>query len=285
MTLRAPMVALATLLLAPALAGSRPPARSTDPAPVESIAEAKHDLALGFTIRGRVHEVLAKPGDRVEAGQPLIRLDARETEAALRLAAIRAESDLETQAAEAAWKLAENEEGRVREAVKKGGAATFELERATLEATRARLSHELSLQRRAELELQREQARLLHERFTLAAPMAGVVEEIRVENGEMVDEVRPVLRLVVIDPLWIDAPAPIGLAATLKVGGPAWVSFSGESAAAPLQGRIVHVASVADPGSETRLVRVEVVNSAGRPAGSHVKVSFAPPAQGESAAR
>jgi RND family efflux transporter MFP subunit len=276
MIARAPLAALAALLLA-AHAPATSPAPEAHFAPVEAIAEARHDLALGFTLRGRVMAVLVQPGQPVAAGQPLIKLDGREAEAALKLATIRAASELDAEASEAAWKLAVNEEARLREAVSKGGAASFELERAGLESTRARLTFEASRQRRAELAVQEEQARLLLEKFTLTAPIAGVIEEVRVEPGEMVDEVRPVLRLVAVDPLWIDAPAPVALAATLSPGARAWVRFTSEPGAQPVEGKVVHVAGVADPGSETRLVRVETANAQARPAGSHVLVTFTPP--------
>lgn len=241
---------------------------------VEAISEPSHDLELGFTVPGRVLEVLVRPGDRVKLGDALIRLDDREGAAQVRLFELRSESTLEADAAEAAWKLAVNEEGRVRDAHAKGGAAAFEVERAELESRRSFLAFELFKQRQQETAIQLQQARAQHDRFSLEAPLAGTVEEVLVEPGEMVEETRPVLRLVVIDPLRIDAPAPIGVAAGLAVGGPAWIRFKDAPDAPPLEGRIVNIAAVADPGSETRRVRVEAANPGAMPAGSHVEVVF-----------
>lgn len=243
---------------------------------VEAVARARHDLDLGFTVRGRVAQVLVQPGARVDAGAVLVRLDDRDGAAAIRLYEIRAASTIEVESAEAEWRLAENEARRIGDAMERQGAAPFEVERARLEAKRRMLAHEFARQRREEARLQLEQARLVHERYELRAPIAGVVEEVVVEAGEMVEEVRPVVRLVATDPLRVDAPAPLGVAAGLTPGAPAWVVF--KSSGAMVEGRVVHVASIADPGSETRLVRIDVPNPGGEPAGSHVAVSFVPPA-------
>lgn len=243
--------------------------------PVEAVTQARHDLDLGFTIRGSVRDVPVRPGQRVEEGQILIELDDREGAAQVRLYSIRAEGTLEIQAADAEWKMAQNDEARLKEAYDKGGAAEFELERARLETLKRRLALDLHAQRREETLAQLELAKAQHERSTLKAPMAGVVEEVIVGKGEMVDETRPVLRLVVIDPLVIDAPAPMERAMALNPGAAAWARF--KVGGAVVEGRITHVASVADPGSETRTVRIEIPNRHNMPAGSHVEIFFERP--------
>lgn len=262
-------IVLAGLTLLHTLA---PAANRPETAVVEAVAEARHDLDLGFTVPGEVTEVLVEPGDRVEKGQPLIRLDDRDGAAQIELFTLRAASTLEIEAAKAEWELAENEAKRLEEALSKSGAAPFEVERARLEAKRAKLAYELFIQRRDETALQLKQSKVLHERFEMTAPMAGTIENVVVEPGEMVEDVRPVLRMVVIDPLRIDAATPVARAATLKVGGPAKIRF--RSSGREVAGTIVHVAAVADPGSETRAVRIDIPNPSGEPAGSHVEVTF-----------
>lgn len=245
--------------------------------PIEAVAEARHDLALGFSVRGRVAQVLVEPGARVKKGDPLVRLDDREGEAQVKLYALRAASGLEVEAAEAALKLAENEEKRVAEALRQAGANEFELERAKLETKSKSLSLDLARQRREEAALLLEQARAQHERYSLLAPMDGVVEEVSTGPGEMVDETKPILRLVMTEVLQVDAAAPMALAAGKRVGDPAWVTFRADPAARPAPGRIIQIAGVADAGSERRRIRVEVPNALAQPAGSHVLVMFEPP--------
>ncbi|MDX2114693.1 MAG: efflux RND transporter periplasmic adaptor subunit [Planctomycetota bacterium] len=239
---------------------------------VEAIAEARHDLDLGFTVQGRVSRVLVEAGERVEAGALLIELEDDEGAATVALFEVRASSGLDVEAAEAELKLAENELGRLEDAMSRAGAAPFEVERARLEVTRARLSRELAEQRREEARAQLAQAKARHERYSMRAPLAGVIETVLVEPGELVDEVRPVLRLVRADPLRIDAATPVGIAAGLRVGGSALVRF--KEGGRQVRGTIVQIGAVADPGSETRLVRIEAANPEGEPAGSHVMVEF-----------
>lgn len=245
---------------------------------IEAVAQARHDLDLGFTLQGKVAEVLVESGDRVVAGQPLVRLDDREGAEQIRLFELRSTSTLEIQAAEAQWKLDENEAKRLEEALSKSGAAPFEVERARLEATRSFLAFELFKQRQEETKIQLLQARLVHDKFELLAPMAGLIEQVVVEPGEMVEEVRPVLRMVVTDPLRIEAPTPMTVASGVKVGQRAWVTF--RASGRVLEGKVVSIGMVADPGSETRSVVIDAPNppEVGEAAGSHVVVSFTNPA-------
>lgn len=270
---RAPRLALIlalTLLAAPICAAET---RSA----VEAIAAPRHDLRLGFTVAGRVAETLVQPGDRVTQGQALVRLDDRETQAQIDLYALRAESELDELAAEAEWRLAQNEEARVRDAFSKDAAGAFEVERAALQTQRKETELSIARQRRAEAQAMLRQARARHSEYTLLAPMAGVVEQVLVSPGEMVEASRPVLRLVVSDPLRIEAPVPTRDTMALRVGGPAWIVLSLPDQQAAVKGEIVHIAQVADAASDTRVVRIEVPNPAGLPAGCHVFVSFAPP--------
>lgn len=244
--------------------------------PVEAIAEARYDVDLGFTLRGRVMEVLVEPGARVSAGEALARLDDRESEAQLRLLAVRAESTLEAEAAHAEWLLAEESEKRIRAALEQGGANPFEVREAELETLRKKLGHELFVERQVEASLRLEQAERTHEQFTLLSPIDGVVESVLIDPGELVEEVRPVIRVVNTESLRIDAPAPVGIASGVGVGDGVWVRFK-SSPGETIRGTVTHVASVADPGSETRIVRVEIENGSGMPGGSHVQVFFGGP--------
>ncbi len=247
-------------------------------AQVEAIAAPRHDLKLGFTVAGRVAETLVQPGDRVELGQALVRLDDRETQAQIDLYVLRAESDLDELAAEAEWQLAQNEEARVRDAFEKDAAGAFEVERAALQTKRKQTELAIARQRRGEAQAILRQARARHEEYTLLAPMSGIIEQTLVSPGEMVEASRPVLRLVVTDPLRLDAPVPTRQTVALLAGGPAWVTLSLPEQPGAIKGKIVHIAQVADGASDTRIVRVEIPNPTGLPAGCHARVEFKQPA-------
>lgn len=247
-------------------------------AQVEAIATPRHDLRLGFTVAGRVVQTLVQPGDRVEQGQPLVRLDDQESQAQIDLYVLRGESDLDELAAEAEWRLAQNEEARVRDAFSKEAAGAFEVERAALQTQRKQTELAIARQRRAEAQAMLRQARARHGEYTLLAPMSGVIEQTLVSPGEMVEASRPVLRLVVTDPLRVEAPVLTRQTMSLRVGAPAWVTLSLPGQTEAVRGKIVHIAQVADAASDTRVVRIEIPNPTGLPAGCHAMVAFGPPA-------
>jgi multidrug efflux pump subunit AcrA (membrane-fusion protein) len=92
-----------------------------------------------------------------------------------------------------------------------------------------------------------------------------------------------VLRLVNVDPLWIDTPVPLDIGRRLTAGCKALVQLPDQ--AAPAEGKVIHVSRVADPASETLEVRVELPNPSTRLAGEHVTVTFPEPSNGKSESR
>ncbi len=264
-------------------------------AQVAAVTTARHDLKLAMTVPGRVAEISVKVGDRVKAGDPLIRLDDQASKALVDLHALRAESTVSIEAAEAEMKLADVEERRVREAFEKDAAGHFEVERAALQTNLARLRLLQAREAHQQAQAQLAQAKIDHAHFTLRAPMAGVIEDIAVSPGETVEQLKPVLRLVVTDPLQIDAHVPTSLTTGLTTSSRVFVVSRDDAptpqspgapaaAAAPRQARIVHIAQVADARSNTRMVRLELPNPGNLPAGSHMLVYFGEPPPGATGA-
>lgn len=241
----------------------------------EAVTESEVDLELAFTIPGLVEEVLVRAGDPVGPGQVLARLDTGEIDASLALARVRAESTLAIEEAEALLGLAGNELARVEEAYAKGGVTEFEVERARLERTRRAVALDLARQRQGEYELQLRQLEATRTRYEVRSPVAGHVEEVPVRPGETVEELVPVARVVSVGTLRLDVAVPLAATLGLEVGGVAEVRLSGVAPdGGAMEGRIVHVARVADAASGTRLVRIEVPNEAGVPGGARARVRF-----------
>jgi len=156
-------------------------------------------------------------------------------------------------AAEAAY-LAQKEVDlkRLEEAAKRNAATDLEVEHARLEVKIARIRVD---------------------NMKLRSPIKGFVEKIDVEVGESVQALKEVIRIVRTDPLWIDVHVPQAAAGAVKVGEKAFVRFPGPKSE-PAGGEIVFVAQAADAASDTRRVKIEIANKAGRPSGEHVLVSF-----------
>ena len=248
--------------------------QSTSTAEIEAITTARHDLELGFTIGGKVVDLPVKPGDKVEKGQLLVRLENREGEVLIALYDLRAQSEVAVKSAEAQLQLARVEEEAIRKAFENDAAKPIEVKRAEIQSTLAELELKMAHQRQTETYHQLDQARARDEQYTMLAPTDGVIDMVVVEQGEVVEALKPILRLVVTDPLRVDAAVPTDQTMNLKVGQPAWVKSLLLGYDRPVEGTIIHLAEVADAASDTRLVRVEVPNTHNLPAGVHVEVGF-----------
>jgi len=193
-----PLATLLPLMLAACQAEPPPAPRAEAPRPVQ-VAEialmraetglawtgtvrARHEVDLGFRAGGRIAERLVELGERVEAGQPLARLDPADLALALRSA----EADLA--AAEAQARQASNDAARSRALLAAGHVApAFNDQR---EAA-FRAASERVASARASLDLARN--RLSY--ATLRAPSAGVVTAVIAEAGQVVPEGQAVLRV------------------------------------------------------------------------------------------
>lgn len=109
----------------------------------------------------------------------------------------------------------------------------------------------------------------------LKSPIDGHVEEIHVETGESVNALAEVIRIVRVDPLWIDVPVPVTEASAVHLGDRAQILF-GSPGAVRETDTVIFIAAVADAASSTLNVRVETPNKASRPAGEQVRVAFKP---------
>jgi len=123
----------------------------------------------------------------------------------------------------------------------------------------------------AQLELNIAQIRV--DNMKLLSPIDGFVEKVHVEVGESAQGLSDVIRVVRIDPLWIDVHVPQARASEVKVGGNAVVQFPG-TGKETTTGKIIFVSRAADAASSTLRTRIEVTNKSNRPAGESIKVIF-----------
>ncbi|MCD6303978.1 MAG: efflux RND transporter periplasmic adaptor subunit [Planctomycetes bacterium] len=245
---------------------------------IEAITRPSEDRVLSFVRAGRIAEVLVREGDHVKKGDELVRQD-DEAERA-QIAQLEAQARDDTRVKAAAAQLAQRRvELKQKEWARQQGAATeLEVEQARLDVTISELSLKLTEFEHAQDGRKLKEALVQLDRMRLRSPIDGVVEQVMVDPGESADALEKVIRVVKIDPLWIDVPVPLERARKLdKRKDAAEVEFPGETGE-PLRrtGRIIHIAAVADAASETLTVRVEVDNPSGRQAGERVYVSFVP---------
>ncbi len=247
---------------------------------IEAVTRPSADVLLKFVQPGRVAEVRVKEGDRVAEGDVLVRLD--DSVERLQAEQLKAEAEnlLHIQAAEAQVAQRKADLAKLEWAGQRGAATQWEIEHQRLDVKIGELSVAKARFDRAQAQRQYRQALASLERMVLKSPIDGLVEGVAFEPGEAVKALEEVVRVVAIDPLWIDVPVPLPVARRLKKGGPAEVVFPAPDPETRT-GRIIHISAVADAAAETLTVRVEVANPGGRPAGERVRVRF--PAGGETA--
>lgn len=274
---------MVVLAVAAAMGLSGQPGGSADDLPrpetfgIKAVTRPSQDAVLGFSFPTSVLEVLVSDGDAVTLGDPLVRADDREAHSAVVLQTIRAQSRLDVQAEEKALELAEVEFKATKTAFEGGGGSTLELDRARLAADTAKLRLEASQQRFQEEQLQLEQLQIRLEKHTVNAPFDGVVESVVVAVGDTVRDSDPVVRVVSVNPLWVDVATPTEQTMGLKAGDPAWCLVRIGDDLRLLNAKIEGISPVADSVTGARRVRVEASNPGGLPAGLTVFVRFVEP--------
>jgi membrane fusion protein (multidrug efflux system) len=183
-------------------------------------------------IGGRVAEILFEEGQRVEAGTPLLKLDATIAAA-------------ELDQAKAALALSEANHKRAVELFERKAASAANRDQ-TLAALRAD---------QANLELAR--ARL--DKLTLTAPFDGILGLRKVSLGDYVTAGQDIVNLEDIEPLKVDFRIPERYLGSLKVGQPITVAadaFQGQSFA----GEVYAIDPLVDENGRAILMRARLPN-------------------------
>ncbi|WP_421791624.1 efflux RND transporter periplasmic adaptor subunit [Hyphobacterium sp.] len=246
--------ALAFFTAATALAQQGPPpanvrvaeAVETDMAPtIQSPATvlSRNDSRIAAEANGRV-VMVAEPGDLIEAGEPVARLDDMQArlqlgEAQARLARLRANADYQSSEFERWSRLAEA---------------------GTAPQTRLReveLARNLAVQELNEAQSAVQRARLDLARTEILAPFTGRVVERLIQVGEYSSPGREIVRLVDTNSLEARSQAPLSVAAFIAVGDEVEVGDGDRRILAPIRAII----PVGDAVSRTFELRIELDNS------------------------
>lgn len=197
---------LATALLLP-LAAVAGPDSAAVPAQVsavqgrsgfDGVVEAVRQTTLAAQVPGAVLELAIKVGDRVQAGQLLLRIDARSADQNA------AASDAQVQAAQASLDVATREYTRQQKLREKQyiSQAALEQAQAQFKATRAQVAAQVA---------QAGAARTQTGLHTVRAPYAGVVSDVPVQLGDMAMPGRALVTLYDPSALRVTAALPQSL--------------------------------------------------------------------------
>lgn len=181
---------------------------------IAGVVQPDRRAQMGTRQAGTVESVLVEAGDLVEADQPILRVDARDLEAA------RTAARLQRQAARAAWEQAVQNEGRFRRLYEQELVARIRMEEAAVKAEQAR-----GLLEQAEAELAAAEINLDY--ATLRAPFTGVVSEILAETGSFVAPGPPLVIFEDRSRLEVDAGIDAASAMQIQVGQSLPMAFVG----------------------------------------------------------
>ena len=248
-------------------------ARADSNVGVAAITNPSADVTLSFVQSGRIAQVDVKEGQTVQAGQVLVQQDDAVDRARLAQREADAKNRVNIEAGKASLAQKRVDLQKLETAAARQAATELEVEHAKLDVKIAELSLELAVFEHEQAVRKYEEAMLQIDHMSLKSPIDGSVEKVEVENGESVNALDSVVQVVQIDPLWIDVPVPLSNASTITREGMAEVKFPGPDKIS-VDGKIIFIASVADAGSGTLRVRVEIPNKTKRPAGEHVTVVF-----------
>ena len=140
---------------------------------VAGVVRPSRRAGLGTRQAGAVREVFVEAGDQVEAGQPILAVDARDVQAAVTAAR------LQRQAADAAWRQRVRNRERFQRLYNEKLVAKVRLEEAELAEENARGVLERAAAEVASVEMTLDYS-------VLRAPFAGIVAEIIAETGTFV---------------------------------------------------------------------------------------------------
>ncbi len=244
-----------------------------------AVVKPSKDAVMGFTLSTSVKEVLVSGGQTVNEGDLLIRGDDSEDIAEAEFQRARAETKLPVDRARAQAELSKAEYLRQIETFDKGAGSSLELDRSRVAMETTQIDLDLAILNLVLSDLQATRAEARAAKLSLRAPFDGVVDIINVDRGQSVRDGEPVVRVVSLDPLYIDVPTPNALTISqgLKPGDPAWVLLQEDSAERVYLAKVLEVAPTADPASGTRRVRVEMANKLGLVPGINCWVRFTPP--------
>lgn len=266
-------LAASLLFLAPALAGA-------EPMTFDCVAEPAQRVQIGTPVTGLLASVEVGRGARVMPGDVVARLESTVEEANVALAGAQADADEAVRAQQTRLSLAEADLTRSKKLATSGSVSTSKVEEleATVEIAKRDLDTEKRKRLLAKIELQRQQALL--DRQSIRSPIKGFVADQSLRAGEFVRQDSPIMTIVQIDPLFIEAYVPAALWGRITVGSHGSVVLD-QPDKQSRDALVTVVDKMFDAASGTFGVRLELPNPDDLiPAGQRCQVAFevgAPP--------
>src|SRR5215813_80313 len=217
-------------------------------------------------VAGRVVAVLAKLGDAVEQGQPVLSVDSPDADAAI---AATLQAEAAERQAQAALSKSDADLARTTELYEHHAVAQKDLlgaqndqaqARAALETARAALQQARRKLELLDLKLAGEPRQLVQVR----APISGKVLEVNVAPGEYRNDTgTPLMTIADLSRVWISSDVPESAIRLIHVGERVTITMIAYPTE-EFEGRVARIADVLDPQTRTVKVYVDMANPRGR---------------------
>ncbi len=261
-----------------AVAGGAGVCAAAQPQPIGCIIEPDEVVDVGSPVVGVIQSIV-KRGDRVRQGQVLAVLRNNVDRAALSVAQSRAAADADEKAALANYAFSKQRRERAEELVRKAFISKQALDQAIAEDEVAQQKLSQAREQRRVLAHEATLARQRLEERNIRSPIDGIIVERYLTAGERVEE-KPLLRVVRIDPLRVEAILSSSLFGSVAPGSTARIVPDMPNSA-PVTATVTLVDRVLDAASGTFRVRMRLPNHDGSiPAGLRCKAEFSFQPQG-----
>ena len=190
---------------------------ATPPAELDCLVKPEMYVELSSPVDTTMKEMLVKPGDFVEKGQPLVLLESSVEKAKVKLARQKVASVSEIGRLKVQLKYARLNNKRMIELAAKKSVSQFEKDKSDTEVALAEFELAKAKDKRKIARLDLELALIQLELKTIKSPINGVVIDRYATVGESVAD-RPIMKLAQINPLRVELIAPTEYFGLIQTG-------------------------------------------------------------------
>lgn len=235
------------------------PAASEDFPALDCLITPSQSVDLSSPVPGVLSQVLVERGDRVSRGQVVAEMASEVEQATVELARVRAAIDSEIQLQQVNLEFDRLARSRIDSIPRVEAVAEQERDEAERQVALSRLKRKQAeeIRRVRHYELKKAEAQLEQKR--LRSPIDGLVLKRFRSAGEYVEN-QPVARLVQLDPLYVEAIAPLSLFGRIGADAKGMVYLEGLGERQPVAARVVNLDPAGDAASGTFGVRLALPN-------------------------
>ncbi len=198
---------------------------------LQGILASDRNIVLTPELGGNITSIYVKEGQKVVAGQKLIQFDNRSV--LDQINEIKTQLSLATTTYERQKRLWEQKIGSEMQYLQ------AKTQKEALENTLSTLNTQLS-------------------KLTLRAPFSGIVDEIFAKKGEMAGTATPMLRLINLRKMYIEAEVPEAYLKSIKKGTPVIINF--DALGTNLYSKISEVGNFINPENRSFKIRIDIDN-------------------------